>query len=292
MKTSPFKNKVCWVTGASSGIGAALSIALNAQGATVIVSARNREKLETVQAESPYPEHMIILTCDMEEIEKLPGRTLEAWNLCLGIDYVFLNAGMVVRDLIVDTEMEIIQKVMNVNFFSNAILSKSLIPMMQVQGHGCFVVTGSLCGKFGVPKLSAYAASKHALQGFYESLRAEHEMDGIKVMMATVGLVKTDISRHSLKGNGTVNNKIQASIEAGISPETCARNIIKAAALGKHEILVGALEKYSVYLKRFFQGIVRWAITRHPMKKIRKLGLWKNWFQNLLRAGSPLHSSN
>jgi len=268
-----YDDKICWITGASSGIGAALALHLNALGASIIISARNRENLEKIQSECPRPDKIIILTCDLENAESLSGVATNAWNLFHRIDFVFLNAGLAVRDLIIHTDIRMFRKVMDINYFSNVILSKALIPLMQARGYGNFVITGSLSGKFGIPKLGAYAASKHAVLGFFESLRAEYEKDGIKVTIATVGLVKTDISIHTLNGQGLFSGKKQASIEAGISPSVCARKIIKAAWEGKTEVLVGAMEKYSVYIKRFFPGLLRKAITRHPMEIMRKLGL-------------------
>ncbi|HTB23977.1 MAG TPA: SDR family NAD(P)-dependent oxidoreductase [Puia sp.] len=276
MKINKFSNKVCLITGASSGIGAALAQSLNSMGATVILSARNRENLENVKANCRYPEKISILECDMEKTESLPAFTLEAWNLFHGIDYVFLNAGMAVRDMIVNTDLAMVQKVMNINFISNVVLSRELLAYMRSKKQGCFVVTSSLCGKFGIPKLGAYSASKHALHGFFESLRAEYECDGIKVTMVTAGLVRTNITLNALKGNGTIYGKMQDSIAAGISPEACARGIIKAVAKGKCEVLVGAIEIYSVLIKRFFPGLLRMAITKHPMKKLRNAGLLPN----------------
>ncbi|HEY4937303.1 MAG TPA: SDR family NAD(P)-dependent oxidoreductase [Puia sp.] len=273
MKRNNFNNKVCLITGASSGIGAALALSLNGMGANLILSARNREKLEDVKGSCPYPAKISILPCDIEETHNLPAFAQEAWDLFQGIDYVFLNAGMAVRDMIINTDLEMVHKVMNINFFSNVVLSKAMLPLMREKKRGCFVVTSSLCGKFGLPKLGAYSASKHALHGFFESLRAEYESDGIKVTMITVGLVRTNITMHALKGNGTIYGKMQESIAAGISPEACARGIIKAVARGKYEALVGAIEKYSVLFKRFFPGLLRIAITKHPMKRLRNAGL-------------------
>jgi dehydrogenase/reductase SDR family protein 7B len=273
MKINNFNNKVCLITGASSGIGAALAKSLNELGASLILSARNRDKLENVKANCIYPEKIYILPCDMEEIESLPAFAREAWNLFQGIDYVFLNAGMAIRDMIVNTDLEMVQKVMNINFISNVVLSKELLPFMRAKKQGCFVVTSSLCGKFGIPKLGVYSASKHALHGFFESLRAEYECDGVKVTMITAGLVRTNITLNALIGNGTTYGKMQESIASGISPEDCANGIIKAVAKGKYEALVGAFEKYSVWIKRFFPGILRIAITKHPMKKLRNAGL-------------------
>ncbi len=276
MKINKFNHKVCLITGASSGIGAALAQSLNSMGATLILSARNRENLESVKSSCSYPEKIAILECDMEKTESLPAFALEAWNLFHGIDYVFLNAGMAVRDMIVNTDLAMVQKVMNINFISNVVLSRELLPYMRSKKQGCFVVTSSLCGKFGIPKLGAYSASKHALHGFFESLRAEYECDGIKVTMVTAGLVRTNITLNALKGNGTIYGKMQDSIAAGISPEACARGIMEAVAKGKCEVLVGAIEKYSVLIKRFFPGLLRMAITKHPMKKLRNAGLLPN----------------
>ena len=276
MKINTFNNKVCLITGASSGIGAALAKSLSLLGATLILSARNRENLESVKANCSSPEKIAILQCDMEEIKSLPAFVLEAWNLFHGIDYVFLNAGMAVRDMIINTDLEMVQKVMNINFISNVVLSKEFLPLMRAKKQGCFVVTSSLCGKFGIPKLGAYSASKHALHGFFESLRAEYECDGIKVTMVTAGLVRTNITLNALKGNGRIYGKMQDSIASGISPEACAWGIIKAVAKDKYEVLVGAMEKYSVLIKRFFPGLLRMAITKHPMKKLRNAGLLPN----------------
>ena len=209
----------------------------------------------------------------MEEIKAIESFAQEAWNLFHNIDFVFLNAGMAIRDMIHLTDLEMVYKVMNINFFSQVALSKALLPYMREKKQGRFIVTSSLCGKFGVPKLSAYSASKHALHGFFELLRAEYKPDGIEVTMITAGLVKTDITVHALKGNGSVNGKMQASVAGGISPEACAYEIVQAVAAGKYEALVGGIEKYSVLISRFFPGLLRMAMTKHPMKKLKDAGL-------------------
>lgn len=276
MKPTAFNDKICLVTGASSGIGKSLAQTLNNMGAIVILTARKKENLEAVKADCSHPDKIRILPCDMEDTKMIEDFALEAWNLFHNIDFVYLNAGMAIRDMIHETDLEMVFKVMNINFFSNVALSKALLPFMRGKKQGHFIITSSLCGKFGVPKLSAYSASKHALHGFFESLRAEYEPDGIKVTMITAGHVKTDITIHALKGDGTVNGKMQASIAGGISPDLCAEKIIRAVAAGKHEVLVGGIEKYSVLIKRFFPGLLRMAITRHPMKKLRHARLVPN----------------
>ena len=291
MNANQFNNKICLVTGASSGIGKALSQKLNSMGAIVILTARNSENLEIVKANCKYPDKIRILPFDMEEIKAIESFALEVWNLFHNIDFVFLNAGMAIRDMVHLTDLEMVYKVMNINFFSAVALSKALLPFMREKKQGCFIVTSSLCGKFGVPKLSAYSASKHALHGFFESLRAEYKPDGIKVTVITAGLVNTDITVHALKGNGTINGKMQASVAGGISPEACANEIVQAVAAGKYEALVGGIEKYSVLVKRFFPGLLRMAIANHPMKKLRNAGLLPNPLYSV-KSLTNLHCAN
>lgn len=270
-----FEGKTCWVTGASSGIGAAIALELNKQGANLIISARNQDNLEKVRINCPFPDKITVLVCDMEDSDQLPDKALEAWNMYNGIDYAFLNAGMAVRDMLINIKIELIRKVMNTNFFGAAIIAKALLPLMLQRKAGHFAVTSSLSGKYGIPKLSAYAAAKHALHGLFESMRAEHEKDGIKVSMVIPGLIKTGISEHSLLGDGTVSGKTQEAIKAGISPQVCATGILKGVLKEKHEIVVGGSERYSVLINRLFPGLMAYVIRNHPLKKLRDWGFIK-----------------
>ena len=271
MRTNKFKNRVCWITGASSGIGEALAIELSRQDAYLILSARSCDKLERVKALCAKPERIIILCGDMEDLQNLPLIARKSWEEFGGIDYVFLNAGFAVRDWVLNTSLELFQKEMNINFFSTVLISKTLLPLMQERRRGHFVVTSSLSGRYGVPKLAAYSASKHALHGYFESLRAEHEKDGIHVTIITAGLVKTGITLHALKGNGDPYAKMEESVARGISPAKCASEILLATIKNKYEALVGGVDKYSVWLKRFFPRLLDYAIRNHPLRRLRAL---------------------
>ncbi|ALI98807.1 SDR family oxidoreductase [Rufibacter tibetensis] len=275
MQVQGFNAKVVWITGASSGIGAALALELSRLGAILILSARSVENLEVVKASCTNPDQVTILTADMAETDSLPSIAAQAWRLHHGIDYVFLNAGFAVRDRIINTEVELIKKVMDVNFFSAVVLTKTLLPLMKARGAGHFVVTSSLSGKYGIPQLGAYAASKHALHGFFDSLRAEQETDEVKITIVIPGLVKTNISVKALKGDGSAYGKMQESISSGISPEACAHGILQAVAKGKNEVLIGGSEIASVWVKRLFPGLFSYLIRKHPLQKLRKLGLVK-----------------
>jgi len=273
MKNIVFQNKVCWVTGASSGIGAALAVALNKAGAYLILSSRSADKLNEVKQACECPDKIEIMICDMEKTESLNAPAITAWKIFNHIDYVFLNAGIAVRDLAINTEFDMVKKVMDVNFFSNAIITKALLPLMKERGSGRFVVTSSICGKVGVPKLSAYAASKHALHGFYDSLRVECEGYGVRITIITAGNVRTDITRNALLGDGTPYSRMQEAIAHGMAPDNCAKQIMHAVAVGKREILIGGSEKYGVWIKRFFPGLYAYIIGKHPIKKYRNLRL-------------------
>jgi short-subunit dehydrogenase len=269
MKNMPFQNKVCWITGASSGIGAALAVALNKAGAYLLLSSRNAGKLNEVKQECECPEKIEIMTFDMEKTESLDKAAIKAWKIFEHIDYVFLNAGIAVRDLAINTEFNMVEKVMTVNFFSNAIITKALLPLMKERGSGRFVVTSSICGKVGVPKLSAYAASKHALHGFYNSLRVECEEYGIGITIITAGFVRTDITRNALLGDGTAYSRMQEAVAHGMAPDNCAKLIIEAVAVGKREILIGGPERYGVWINRFFPAFYASFINKHPLKRLR-----------------------
>jgi len=266
-------DKICWVTGASSGIGASLAKALNEAGSFVIISGRNADRLEKIKSECLHPERIKVLAFDMEEIDSLPEYAMKAWGEFNGIDFVFLNAGFAVRDWLMNIEMKMYRKVMEVNFFSTVVIVKSLLPKMIDRKHGYFVVTSSLSGKYGIPKLSAYSASKHALHGFFESLRAEYSKDGIRVSMVVPGLINTGITVHSLLGDGSVSGKMQTAVANGISPELCATKILKAVDRQKNESVIGGKEIYSVWIKRFFPRIWDYLVRNHPLKKMRSLQL-------------------
>ena len=276
MKKKSFSGTVCWITGASSGIGEGIAKELNKQNAFVILSARSESNLEKVKQECTYADKVVVLPCDLENTESLSEVALSAWNVHQKIDYIFLNAGIAARDTVINTDIEVIRKVMNTNFIGGAVITKTLLPLMVARGSGTLVVTSSLSGKYGIPKLSAYAASKHALHGFYESLRAEHAKDGIKVIMFIPGLIRTGISVNALTGQGKSYGKMMKSIDGGMSADECARKSLKGILKGRNEVIVAKSEKLSLLLNRFFPALMAYIIRSHPLEKLRSLGLAKS----------------
>jgi short-subunit dehydrogenase len=131
-------------------------------------------------------------------------------------------------------------------------------------------VVSSLSAKFGVPKLSAYAAAKHAAVGFFESLRTEVRKDGIRVCFIIPGFVNTSILQKAVDGNGEVTGKNLAVNEKGISPGLCAMKMVRAIKKGRQETLIGRSERWSVYLHRFFPGMFHLMIANHPIRKLQR----------------------
>jgi short-subunit dehydrogenase len=145
-------------------------------------------------------------------------------------------------------------------------LTKALLPHFIEKNSGHFVVITSIVGKIGTPLRSSYAASKHALHGFFDSLRAEVYHNNIKVTVACPGFVQTNISINALTGNGTAQNKLDAATKNGLTPEIFTKKLLKAVRQEKQEVYIGGFkEKLAVYVKRFFPQLLS--------KMIRKLAV-------------------
>ena len=249
-------NQVVWITGASSGIGRALAQAYAAKDARLVLSSRNRQKLEIVQKECiSLGAECLVLPLDLADAKDFPGKAQTVIDTFGRIDILINNGGISQRALIKETPIELDRKIMEINFFGNIALTKAVLPYMIRQQAGHIVVVSSIVGKFGFPLRSAYSASKHALHGFYETLRAEHKSDHIRVTLAIPGRVKTQISVNAILKDGSPSNKMDDGQDAGISPERCARQIIRAVQKNKKEVLIGKKELLLVHIRRFLPGL-------------------------------------
>ena len=268
MKT--FQNKVVWLTGASSGIGEALAYALSGQHCKLILSSRNSAQLERVKRCCENGgENIFIHPLDLTRTSELKLKALEAWDYFGRIDYFIHNAGIAVRDLAVNTKPEIDREVMETNYFGAVMLTKSILPAMLERKSGHIVAISSLSGKYGVPRLSAYAASKHALHGFFDSLRTEVAFMNLKVSIIVPGFINTPIASHALDGNGNSYNKNIRVNDTGINADVCAEKIMEAISKEKQEALIGGKEMLSVYLNRFFPKLFSRIIRNHPVRRLR-----------------------
>jgi dehydrogenase/reductase SDR family protein 7B len=250
--SSNLQNKVVWITGATSGIGEALAYEYSKSGAVVVLSARREQELERVKQNCSKPENTHILKLDLEQQEAFPLLAQQVHSDLGSIDILINNGGISQRSEAADTSMDIDRKIMEVNYFGNIALTKAVVPFMRKQGSGHIVTTSSISGKFGFFLRSAYSASKHALAGFYESLRLEEEKNNLQVSIVYPGLIATNISVHALDKDGKAHGKMDNKQETGMPADVCAQKIIKGISKGKHEIFVGKGEMKSVLIKRLF----------------------------------------
>jgi short-subunit dehydrogenase len=249
------QNKIVWITGASSGIGEALCYKLNQAGAKLIISSRNTESLYQVKSKCTKNQLDVhVLPLDLENTLELEDKAKAALNIFGRIDIIIHSGGVSQRSLAIDTELDVAQKIMNINFWGTVALTKAVIPAMVSNQSGHIVIISSLVGKFGTKYRSAYSASKHALHGYFDSLRSEIDPK-IKISIICPGFIKTNVTINALTADGTMQNTMDDAQANGMSADECARQIIKAIKFEKEEVNIGGKEKYAVLLKRFLPGL-------------------------------------
>lgn len=249
-----FKNKRVWITGASSGIGEALTYAFAQKQAHLIISSRNEQELNRVAAAAAQAgaASVNVQPLDLAKHDSIPG-IVEMVSKKVGkIDILINNGGVSQRSLAIETGLDVDKKIMDINYFGTVALTKAVLPGMLTHQLGHIVTVTSLTGKFGSPYRSSYAAAKHALHGFFDSLRAELSESHIKVTLVCPGFVRTNVSINALTGSGAQLGTMDEATDKGMSPETVAYKILRAIELGREEIYFGGKEVLGVYLKRFF----------------------------------------
>lgn len=247
-----YSSKIVWITGASSGIGKALANQYNSLGGFVILSARKENTLLEVQKQLPHPKQSAIIVLDLEKNNEFPELTKKVIQDFGKVDILINNGGISQRGEASQTPIEIDRKIMEINYFGNIALTKAVLPYMQQQKSGHIIVMSSIAGKFGFYLRSAYSASKHALQGFYESLLLEEAKNNIHITIAYPGKINTPISLSAINSEGKQHGEMDHNQETGMSVEQCAEIIQTAEKKKKKSVLVGNKEIKAVYLKRFF----------------------------------------
>lgn len=253
---------VVWITGASSGIGEALAHRFARRGARLILSARREERLEAVRRACENPERHTVLPLDLGRPETLGEAAREVLERCGRVDVMVHNGGISQRSLAEATALDVDRRILEVDYLGPVALTKALLPSMLERKSGRFVVVSSLVGKIGTPLRSGYSAAKHALHGFFDSLRAEVHDRGIRVTLVCPGFIHTELPLHALTGDGSPQGTMDRAQSRGMSPEACAGRIVRALDRDEAEVLVGGKEVWAVRVDRFFPGIFRRLIRR------------------------------
>ncbi|TMJ20219.1 MAG: SDR family NAD(P)-dependent oxidoreductase [Alphaproteobacteria bacterium] len=228
-----FARHTVWITGASSGIGAAVAAAFAAEGAALVLSGRRREALEAIAGDR------LVLPFEATDWAALPGAVETAWGWRGGIDILVNNAGISQRSLAVDTAPEVYRTLLETDLLAPIWLTQLVLPLMAGRRAGHIVAISSVAGRIGPVLRTGYAAAKHGLIGYCDSLRAEVEAAyGIKVTTVLPGSVRTNVAANALQADGSARGESDANIEAGMEPAECARRIVDAVAAGTRELVV------------------------------------------------------
>lgn len=243
-------DKVVVITGASSGIGAEFASQLATNGTRLYLIGRDIQRLEKVAHEASLKgASSICLTCDMSNAAQVDALIQTLTRAENHVDILINNAGLSQRGYANETSMEVDRYLMEVNYFSAIQLTKGLLPMLFKSLTPRIIVLSSLSGKFGFFQRSAYAASKHALHGFFESLQVENYQQGLRITMACPGRVQTPISLNAMKGDGTTHNQMDAGQQNGIPVDQCVRKILKSSLKGRFEVIIAQNETILLRLK-------------------------------------------
>ncbi|MBA6153675.1 SDR family oxidoreductase [Gelidibacter maritimus] len=261
-----FNNKTIWITGASSGIGKALALRLSHYNCQLILSSRREDALESVKQQCKNPEQVAILPFDLADYNQMQPIALKAIQFFGTVDILINNGGISQRSLVIDTTVEVYKKLMDIDYLGTVALTKALLPHFVKRKTGQFVTVSSVMGKFSSPLRSGYCGAKHALHGFFDTLRLEHEKDNVKVTLICPGFVNTDVARNALIGDGSQQRYQDESTQNGLDVDVFAKRMLKAIKRDKFEVYIGKTEVLGVYLKRFVPKILHWYLLRSSVK--------------------------
>ena len=232
-----FEGKTVWITGASSGIGAALVRAFAADGAKLVLSGRREDALAEVAGDAG-DSNCLILPFETTDYDVLDEKVASALGFTGSIDLLVNNAGISQRSLAVDTEFEVYRRIVEVDLLAPIALTQKLLPHLIERERSWIVNISSVAGKVGVPMRAAYCAAKHGLVGYGDALRAECAMHGLHLLTVAPGSVRTDVSRNALSGDGSRRGVSDRAIDEGLEPEAVAAQILEALERGEREIVI------------------------------------------------------
>ena len=260
-----FENKTVAITGGSDGIGKALIELLLPLGAKVATCGRHHDKLYKLQSEYPsYPLHTVVADVSNEnDCRHFIESTIQVFG---GIDILINNAGISMRSLLKDASIDVIRKVMEINFFGVVYCTKYALNSL-IERKGTIVGVSSIAGYRGLPGRSGYSASKFALQGWLESIRTELEGDGVHVMWVCPGFTTSNIRHAALNNEGKQQGESPMNENQMMSAEECAEHILDAIKHKKRTLVLTFTGKRTVFLNKFFPGLADKLVRKFYFKE-------------------------
>ncbi|XP_041773980.1 dehydrogenase/reductase SDR family protein 7-like [Anopheles merus] len=265
--------KVVLITGASSGLGEALAHSFFLAGCKVVLAARRKDELERVRKDllelhATVPTHPpIILPLDLSDLNSIGSKVQSVLEIHGAIDILVNNGGISVRGDALSTAIDVDIRIMLVNYFGSVALTKACLPSMMARKEGRIVSISSVQGKFAIPHRSAYSASKHAMQAFCDSLRAEVAKDNIKVTLISPGYINTALSLNALTGTGASYGKMDAATAGGASPQDTASSILKAIARDEKDVMLAPIAPRAAYwLRHLMPSVYFWIMKKRAEK--------------------------
>ena len=260
-------NKVVIITGASGGIGAALADVFAAEKFKIVIASRNVQKTEAVRKKLEIHGHDVLsVICDVsreEDCKKLIEQTVNRFGK---IDVLINNAGISMRAIFSDVEIDVIRKVMAVNFWGTVYCTKYALPYL-LKSKGSLVGISSIAGKKGLPGRTGYSASKFAMEGFLETIRIENLKKDLHVLVACPGFTATDIRKNALSEKGIPQKSSPRAEEKMMTPERVAMLIYKAIVKRKRDLVLTGNGKITVWLNKFFPSLMDKIVYNHMAKE-------------------------
>lgn len=266
-KLNSLENKVVWITGASSGLGKALARECALQGAQVILTARRYDELEAVRVGLFKPEQHLSVAADITDESQVRHAYAEVLAQKGRIDWLINNAGLSQRALIQDTTMQTERAIMEIDYFSQVFLTKTVLPTFLQQKSGRIAYVSSVAGLLGTQYRASYSAAKAAIHMWANSLRAEVAEQGVGVSVIFPGFVKTTVSLNALNGEGKPQGHQDEAIENGLEPDVFAQTVVRALINDEEYIVVGgAKEKLGVLVSRLSPSLLYKMIRKTKVK--------------------------
>jgi dehydrogenase/reductase SDR family protein 7B len=255
--------KVALITGGSSGIGLACALEFGHHGFAVAISGRNEASLQSaLQQLKAEGVEAIAIQGDVgqeADCQRMADLTVGAFGR---LDVLINNAGISMRALFVEAQLDVLKQVMNINFWGTVYCTKFALPHV-LKSAGSIIGISSIAGHKGLPARTGYSASKFAMNGFLEAIRIELRKTNVHVLLVSPGFVATNIRKAALVADGSAQAETPRNENDMLSAEYTAQEIYKAYTGRKRDLVLGRQGKLTIWLNKFFPAWLDGMVYKH-----------------------------